>query len=1042
MQPGLNMRDAVVVSLLLASLAGAAAQHPSSSVYPSKAGAEGRLSVADYHRLAQDSLQTPLSGQTDPFDRNVHNKDRSRSSSRTRTSHNERALATLVAPAGAKPAVEALPPALTSQASPSIAGFTRQLARSLQDWKVEDLVLLATVDGGLHAVDRNTGAPRWHLESEDPMVDVVYHSHNKSDDGLAPGEDDSRWLWIVEPTEEGTIYVYRPGSGAGMERLSQTVKQLADSAPYAAEGEWNFAYTAEKKNEIYTIDAATGNVLKVLKSSGSMTNQNSCRRVNPLESLEEEECEPIGTLTIARTTYILGIEDPRPEASGPMCTIRYIEWVPNNRDQDLRNQYAKSMDNKYVYTKHDGTVFGGVPDNNKRAGFHRKLEAPVARVFDLIRPTEEQSAGANLVILPQPVAQLQRPKNDDSESVFIRCNPNGTCYAMSESNYPLIANDAPRARWYDADSLTVRTLQTQESFRDRFSGLHDIALQPTHSHDTRVIGAPDYPGIEAPPEHAHESREVLPVSRPGWNDYLPSVKGIVLAFMLGMGCVVLYTQQASLLSKHNTAVPVPVAADLPAPITVTESKPLEDELPRTPKLRQDEPAKETIFPHEANVGSTPDGEQDADDALARLPTADGPEDGDIAADAAANVKKHKRGKRGGRKQKEKSQAAADGQPKRKDQHAPQPAELISVEASESSQVSGPLQINHLVIHTDKVIGQGSCGTMVFEGSFEGRDVAVKRMLSQFYDLASQEVSFLQQSDDHPNVVRYFCQQKDHHFLYIAVELCQASLFEVWESEKARTEQRQAQLRSIKLSIQQDTPRALQQLAAGLYHLHNLRIIHRDIKPQNILVAFPKRGQNGGPRLVISDFGLGKNLPENQSTILATGNAGTSGWKAPELICQPRETDSKHSQSHSHTNGNGSDSANGTSGPSGVKRAADIFSLGCLFFWVLTDGTHPYEDEHGWQQLRELNIKRDNKNMRALEEWSDAYEPMQLITSMLEHQPENRPTALQVLNHPFFWTPERRLAFLCDVSDHFEREPRGTVEDKPIPYCGDSPVLRK
>jgi serine/threonine-protein kinase/endoribonuclease IRE1 len=73
-------------------------------------------------------------------------------------------------------------------------------------------------------------------------------------------------------------------------------------------------------------------------------------------------------------------------------------------------------------------------------------------------------------------------------------------------------------------------------------------------------------------------------------------------------------------------------------------------------------------------------------------------------------------------------------------------------------------------------------------------------------------------------------------------------------------------------------------------------------------------------------------------------------------------------------------------------------------------------------------------MGVLERWSDAYEPMQLITSMLEHQPEDRPTALQVLNHPFFWSPEKRLAFLCDCSDHFEREPRGVVDDG---YLGDS-----
>jgi serine/threonine-protein kinase/endoribonuclease IRE1 len=40
--------------------------------------------------------------------------------------------------------------------------------------------------------------------------------------------------------------------------------------------------------------------------------------------------------------------------------------------------------------------------------------------------------------------------------------------------------------------------------------------------------------------------------------------------------------------------------------------------------------------------------------------------------------------------------------------------------------------------------------MVFEGRFDGREVAVKRMLIQFFDIASQETKLLRESDDHPN----------------------------------------------------------------------------------------------------------------------------------------------------------------------------------------------------------------------------------------------------------------------------------------------------
>jgi hypothetical protein len=57
--------------------------------------------------------------------------------------------------------------------------------------------------------------------------------------------------------------------------------------------------------------------------------------------------------------------------------------------------------------------------------------------------------------------------------------------------------------------------------------------------------------------------------------------------------------------------------------------------------------------------------------------------------------------------------------------------------------------------TDNILGYGSHGTVVLEGKFEGRKVAVKRMLAEFYHVADHEVKMLQESDIHPNVVRYY-----------------------------------------------------------------------------------------------------------------------------------------------------------------------------------------------------------------------------------------------------------------------------------------------
>ena len=78
-----------------------------------------------------------------------------------------------------------------------------------------------------------------------------------------------------------------------------------------------------------------------------------------------------------------------------------------NRDADLYGQYLASMDNKYVYSQHDGRVFASTtrrdrkPDS-QRGVFNRKLSAPVVAVFDVARPYGDESPEPALVLLPQP----------------------------------------------------------------------------------------------------------------------------------------------------------------------------------------------------------------------------------------------------------------------------------------------------------------------------------------------------------------------------------------------------------------------------------------------------------------------------------------------------------------------------------------------------------------------------------------------------------------------------------------------------------------
>ena len=69
--------------------------------------------------------------------------------------------------------------------------------------------------------------------------------------------------------------------------------------------------------------------------------------------------------------------------------------------------------------------------------------------------------------------------------------------------------------------------------------------------------------------------------------------------------------------------------------------------------------------------------------------------------------------------------------------------------------------------------------------------------------------------------------------------------------------------------------ALKQMLDGLSYLHSKRYVHRDIKPQNILITF-----SGG--LKIADFGFCKLVTEDTFSMSDAGR-GTDGWMAPELL---------------------------------------------------------------------------------------------------------------------------------------------------------------
>ena len=677
-----------------------------------------------------------------------------------------------------------------------------QTARSLRDWEVEDFVLLATVDGNLHATDRTTGKEKWILEVIDPMVETTHYRANKSevDEDYSVVDD---YLWVVEPNQDGALYLWVPHSGAGLVKMGYTMRQMVEELAPHSDKEQNIVYTGDKKTTLVTLDAATGRVLKWFGSRGSHVNDlESCLKPNALANMDEE-CSPSGTITLGRTEYTVGIQ--RVDGQ-PIATLRYSEWGPNTFDNDLLQQNQASIDHRYITTQHDGQVYFVDPKQDY-AFVAGKFATPVARVFDVARPWDASTAAPidnnpELIVLPQPPP----PSPDDqidrmrSRSIFINQTETGSWYALSGRSYPMIL-DAPAAEansleWWERQQAQETMDPTQ--LRKALVGTHMLEKSKQAPLLTIDDGSQvaDWDDVEdngslqlSTPIRGHLQPSAI------FNEAkkLPEMAAVKVVDLISNPVLILmfifslfyYQQDLKRWLKGKRRKDD--VLESPFEASSDESTPA----PESSSSTNQEPTEKLAHARTGSSSSAagvPDVVTPGDVAPAKISETEGPssvtfaeplevrersdsvsgDQNDSPLNEQATKKKAHRGRRGGTKHKKANKNKLESSQSLEDDavaasvdevvkkaktlgEGPKLEPDILTVTNDVEAVSGPvLKMGSLEVNTDQQLGTGSNGTVVFAGKWDGRDVAIKRMLIQFNEIASQETKLLRESDDHPN----------------------------------------------------------------------------------------------------------------------------------------------------------------------------------------------------------------------------------------------------------------------------------------------------
>lgn len=283
------------------------------------------------------------------------------------------------------------------------------------------------------------------------------------------------------------------------------------------------------------------------------------------------------------------------------------------------------------------------------------------------------------------------------------------------------------------------------------------------------------------------------------------------------------------------------------------------------------------------------------------------------------------------------------------------------------------------------LGQGGMG-VVYKGRqpLLDRLVAIKVLRPDYQADSEFKDRFLREARTlaklrHPYIVTVFDVGKSDDLYYLVMEYVEGASLRELLSGQSITER--------------DTLEFIPQIAEALQHAHEAGVVHRDVKPENVLVD-----SLGRVRLV--DFGLatifGPNVARSPDDNVV---AGTLGYMAPEQITAPETVDHR----------------------------ADIYSTGVVFYEMLA-GERPRAERVPPSKKAATDPRLDPVVLRALEREREhryqAARDLHSVITELARTPESTVTIAQHVDAPAdevfaAWVEPARMAHWLAPRDDFK-----------------------